>query len=423
MNTQDSIPSPRSTLGLQRDTQSDDPSRLQLPILSRLQGSQFISSPRNSHNSSEYFQSAVGDESESSRSFEKQDDAAIGVQRSGAEKLETTKSQNQSSCCCSSPRKPTPPLDPQARQPEPVNYPLPGSSMAGAESEARRLEICIPRSYPLRNDSITEGLLLRESQERPVVAHLEKDKDREHLPYVQGFSPLPFAHVPQTTVYSMPATYATAENPLTARQQEFFQRNSHVYTQQVPHYAPLGVIGSAAPPAEADEMLSLAHNCTCGPTCQCIFCVAHPYNGPTRDRVQCLADLLSDDGVYSPETHLSPYGSPFHSPADSSSIPSTNHRMHIEDILHPSDVPQSREFSSSGYGSGGHSAIPNGSLAEAAQPSISSSGYLTMEYEYASMPYERCADSTGTCRCRDSCDCVGCLTHSGHDGETLRSVI
>lgn len=420
MNTQDPIPSPGSSLGVQKGAESDDTSRLQLPPVSGLQGSRFLGTARKSSDSSEYFQSAAGNESESLRSFEEKDGAVIGAHGSGAEKLKTAKSQNTNSCCCSSSRRLTPPLDPQARQPEPVNYSLPGSSMAGMESEARRLEISIPRGYPLRDDPTTEGLLRRETQERPVVAQLEKNKDSEHLPYAHGFSPFPFAQVPQTTVYSMPATYATAENPLTARQQEFFQRNSHVYTQQVPHYAPLGVIGSAAPPAEANEMLSLAHNCTCGPTCQCVFCVAHPYNGPTRDRVQCLADLLSDDGVYSPESHLSPYGSPFQSPADSSNIPSTNHRMQIEDILHPSDLPPSREFSSSSYGAGGHSAMPNGSLAEAAQPAISSSGYLTMEYEFASMPYERCTDSTGTCRCRDACDCVGCLTHSGHDGDTLR---
>ena len=422
MDIQDSIPSPGSSLGVQRGTQIDDPPRLQLPLVSGLQGSRFLGTPRNDSDSSEYFQSAVGDESESLRSIEKQDGAVTGVHHSGVEKLETAKTQNTSSCCCSSPRKPTPPLDPQARQPEAVNYSLTGSLMAGVESEARRLEISIPRGYSLRDDSITEGLLRRETQERPGIDHSEKNKDPEHLPYAHGFVPFPFAQ-PQTTVYSMPATYATAENPLTARQQEFYQRNSHVYTQQVPHYAPHGVVGSAAPPAEANEMLSLAHNCTCGPTCQCIFCVAHPYNGPTRDRVQCLADLLSNDGVYSPETHLSPYGSPFQSPVESSNIPSTNQRMQIEDILHPSELPRSREFSSSGYGAGGHPAMPNGSLAEAAQPAISSSGYLTMEYEFASMPYERCTDSTGTCRCRDDCDCVGCLTHSGHDGETLRPVI
>lgn len=419
MNTQDSIQSPGSSLVIQRGTKSDDTSRLQLPPVS---GLQLLGTPRTSSDSSEYFQSAAGNESESLRSFEKQDGAVIGVHFSGAEKLQTAKSQNTSSCCRSSPRKSTPPLDPQVGQPESVDYSLPGSLMAEMEPEARSLEISIPRGYSLRDDSITEGLLRRESEKRPAVAHLEKNKSSEHSPYAHGFSPFPFAQVPQTTVYSMPATYATAENPLTARQQEFFQRNSHVYTQQVPHYAPLGVVGSAAPPAEANVMLSLAHDCTCGPTCQCVFCVAHPYNGPTRDRVQSLADLLSDDGVYSPETHLSPYGSPFHSPAESSNIPSTNHRMQIEDILHPSDLPPTRELSSSSYGVGGHSAMPNGSLAEAAQPAISSSGYLTMEYEFSSMPYERCTDSSGTCRCRDACDCVGCLTHSGHDGDTLQPV-
>lgn len=319
-----------------------------------------------------------------------QEDAA------GVEKPEISKTQNTSGCCCNTPRESTPP----------------------AEPEVRDQVVSSPHTFSPLNDPITTTSFYQDSYSRPTMAGPDKRKSPEHSSYSHGFSH--FHPIPQTTVYSMPATYATAENPLTARQQEHFQRNAHVYSQQVPHYAPLGVIGSAAPPAEGTDILSLSHNCTCGPSCQCVFCVAHPYNEPTRDRVQSLAHLLSDEGSYAPKSPLQPsYGSPFHCAASPSSMTSTSHRMHIDEILHTSNLPQPRAFTSADYSGQVYPGLPNGSLAEAQQPAVASSGYLTMAYEYDPMQLGRCTDATGTCRCGDSCTCVGCLTHSGHDGEIL----
>jgi hypothetical protein len=34
-----------------------------------------------------------------------------------------------------------------------------------------------------------------------------------------------------------------------------------------------------------------------------------------------------------------------------------------------------------------------------------------------------CNDATGTCQCGDGCECVGCLTHGGHNGISLDSPI
>lgn len=221
-------------------------------------------------------------------------------------------------------------------------------------------------------------------------------------------------HIVHTTVYNMPPTYATAENPLTQRQQAFFQQNGYMHSRPNSYYAPLEVIGSAPPSTQSNTMLGVNHTCTCGPSCQCVFCVDHPYNATTRDRVQTLAHLLPDDAEYSPKSPLQ--SSFFHSIDERNrAVPATN-RMHINGILQPSDLAHSRPFHEPSFSNHIYEALPIGGASQAPQSAISS-GYLTMQYDYDPMGLGGCTDSTGTCRCGDDCTCVGCLTHSGHDGE------
>lgn len=338
--------------------------------------------------------STGGDASESSKALEGQGGTIIEGDVSESGGLEDRANRSKGSCCCSTPRESTP-------EAEPAHPPSQNT---------------IPHNFHSPIGPPTRLSAYHDPHARPIAIGSDKRKLPEHTQYTNHIhSQNP--EIPHTTVYSMPATYATAENPLTARQQEFYQRNSHVFSQQVPHYAPLGVIGSAAPPAEGNQMLSLAHTCTCGPTCQCVFCLAHPYNAPTRDRVQSLAHLLPEDGDYGPKSPLRPsYESPFHTTAPPSNMASTAHRMHLDEILHPSNLTQSRAFSPVDYGEQVYPGLPHESLVETQHPAISSSGYLTMEYEY---DLRGCTDPTGTCRCGDACTCVGCLTHSGHDGSIL----
>lgn len=374
----------------QRAVPSGDLSRSSRVLGSELQGSGALGTVVEIHDRSGYSISRAEKENGSSRAHRLKGAVLLEEDAPGVEGPEISKAQKTSSCCCKTPPESTPPAEPEVRS-------------QGTFS-------------PLM-DPITTTSVYQDSYPRPIMAGSDKRKSLEHSSYPHGFSQ--FHPIPHTTIYNMPATYATAENPLTARQQEYFQRNAHVYSQQVPHYAPLGVIGSAAP-AEGTGILSLSHNCTCGPTCQCVFCVAHPYNEPTRDRVQSLAHLLSDESDYGSKSPLeASYSSPFHSAASPGSLTSTSHRMHIDEILHPPNLPQSPAFSSADYGGQIYPELPNGSLPEAQQPAISSSGYLTMAYEYDPLQLGRCTDPTGTCRCGDSCTCVGCLIHSGHDGDIL----
>lgn len=40
-------------------------------------------------------------------------------------------------------------------------------------------------------------------------------------------------------------------------------------------------------------------------------------------------------------------------------------------------------------------------------------------YFWNQMTLPGCNDATGTCQCGDGCECVGCLTHGGHNGVQL----
>jgi hypothetical protein len=56
---------------------------------------------------------------------------------------------------------------------------------------------------------------------------------------------------------------------------------------------------------------------------------------------------------------------------------------------------------------------PSDSIGEET-PTLSPSSYF-----WNQMVLPGCNDATGTCQCGDGCECVGCLTHGGHNGVQL----
>lgn len=60
---------------------------------------------------------------------------------------------------------------------------------------------------------------------------------------------------------------------------------------------------------------------------------------------------------------------------------------------------------------------PSGSNEEET-PTLSPSSFFWNE-----MVLPGCNDATGTCQCGDGCECVGCLTHGGHNGIVLEAPI
>ena len=242
-------------------------------------------------------------------------------------------------------------------------------------------------------------------------------KDQGKVPFQAEFT-YEFPHVPYTTIYSIPSTYATSANPLTSEQQAHTMANSQLHPQTVPQLASSGLVGSAAPSADSSHGSALTYDCSCGENCQCVFCAVHPYNAPTRDRVQTLANLLhEEDPSFIPQVGpLSPYGSISHSlEGRGAGMGSGEHHygtLPLSSATHLSPVAH--------LGSSGDDfrTIYSESSDNAQQRMVPSSEYMTIAYSYDSGVLDRCM--VEHCRCNENCSCFGCFTHAGHDGELLQ---
>ena len=221
----------------------------------------------------------------------------------------------------------------------------------------------------------------------------------------------------QTISYTIPSTCATTGHPLNSAQASFPHQQPHLYSQEVPQYAPYVSNESAAHEAEANMEFSPTHNCNCGDTCDCLGCAAHPYNATTRNHVQSLGNLLAkgDNEEQQSSRPQSPYGISFAQATKLHSVAQgTNPRL-VDDV--PSS-PVSSHYRPSAFNPTDDDVTSSHEFYnEAHVPLFSSSGYYTMEFPMESLG--GCTDFSGSCQCGDDCACIGCLTHTGHNGIPL----
>ncbi|GCB22763.1 protein GRISEA [Aspergillus awamori] len=172
----------------------------------------------------------------------------------------------------------------------------------------------------------------------------------------------------------------------------------------------------ADPKCTASEV---AHDCSCGDGCQCLGCASHPFNNTTRQHVQQMGLLVAlNDDEQSPERLNSHRGSPLQSqPPDFSSLQYsfTNFGNPLGEGFHPVAMhPYAQQSTDPGHVNKGYSSPPADYLG---QQLMVPSEYYTLEYPVG-LP-SACVDTTGSCQCGNDCTCVGCLTHSGHNGLPL----
>lgn len=209
------------------------------------------------------------------------------------------------------------------------------------------------------------------------------------------------------------------------------------------------------------------HNCHCGEGCTCFGCAAHPNNATMMEYVRLMAEFqytgafggqqapLYDMPTYPhhpgfgaeanstsnftflPQSHASPnqahmpfqanldatvmagtplsLSSPWRQPSistptieqppflDSSTPTPTESQLKLE-MAPPPTIPAAATPVANS---------PSGSNEEET-PTLSPSSFFWNE-----MVLPGCNDATGTCQCGDGCECVGCLTHGGHNGIAL----
>jgi hypothetical protein len=195
------------------------------------------------------------------------------------------------------------------------------------------------------------------------------------------------------------------------------------------------------------------HTCYCGDSCQCFGCPTHPNNDTTRSRMQEL-DLLmtlnehdndSDRSNSRPHTAIGDVSATqtLNSTTSMQSMFWNPYNSNISSISYdiPNNLPNGVDTANGLITSNGLSAskglgTPNGfdTFSSSGQrlyqndPSIgmnygqgimSASAYVTVEYPLGT--WNNCTNYLGGCLCGGDCRCIGCLTHSGHNGVPLNS--
>ncbi|KAJ5167033.1 uncharacterized protein N7482_005814 [Penicillium canariense] len=163
------------------------------------------------------------------------------------------------------------------------------------------------------------------------------------------------------------------------------------------------------------------HDCKCGDDCQCLGCAAHPFNNTTRQHVQEMGVIMTFDGEEAtPDAMANAYqSSSFQSNTATDPMsffmqpnPSMDHGVHHNSF---DPYPDPNSAMPSGYSS------PLSAGHHLTQQLMHPSEYYTLEYPVG-IP-SACSDVTGSCQCGNDCSCVGCVTHSGHNGVPLEAPI
>lgn len=153
------------------------------------------------------------------------------------------------------------------------------------------------------------------------------------------------------------------------------------------------------------------HDCSCGDSCQCLGCASHPYNETTRQHVQEMGYMMTVKEDEEKSGTSSPFSGLNSPPAMKTRNPSIQNHSSTPTNIQPSFTDDNT------FGSTFENNI--NSPAYASSQFMQPSEYYTIEYPVG---LNLCSDITGTCQCGNDCSCVGCITHSGHDGIVLESM-
>lgn len=155
------------------------------------------------------------------------------------------------------------------------------------------------------------------------------------------------------------------------------------------------------------------HVCHCGDSCQCLGCASHPFNNTTKQHVQEMGLIVGMNGEE--QSQHTPYSTHATSTPLDYFLPGMNYSLDTgaqPRTMHP--YPGHAHSHNIGNGYPPHASYaPDQHLMEPSQ-------YYTLEYSVG-MP-NPCSNATGSCQCGNDCSCVGCLTHSGHNGFDLGPV-
>ncbi|QUC16282.1 uncharacterized protein UV8b_00523 [Ustilaginoidea virens] len=282
----------------------------------------------------------------------------------------------------------------------------PPSAKDKAEQKAE--SCCSPQpSYNAHIKESTAGIM------SPPGIHFPPSPAMMHHPFEQGVAMgnglYPF--YAQPSIFNYPPQYGSYMQPLQPEQwRQFMAAMTFGQPGACPPFAMAGAVPMQQPPTTPNGSAWTSHHCSCGDSCQCIGCAAHPYNEATKNYVRSAWNTLREDSDKGPPAHANGNGSTLNGPAAIASGSNGSNGEHEEmanGASHGTSTP--------------NTVNPDGTWSPVAAqtPSDAASGISeeqalsASDFFFVSYPFDdACAGQGSSCPCGDDCQCIGCTIHN-----------
>ena len=219
------------------------------------------------------------------------------------------------------------------------------------------------------------------------------------MPVPNGMYPF----YPHPTVFTYPPQYGTFMQPL--QPDQWRQMMAAFSFGQAPPQPTFDMNGAAPTPGAYSTTPELqnknsgtSHHCTCGESCNCVGCAAHPYNEATQSYVRSAWNSMMEEQT-------------------NGSRPTTNgHNHHETSASHtPNETTAASAVPGGGAGPGSEPHTPSDATSVLAEEQTLSAN----DFFFVSYPFDSCAGDTASCPCGDDCQCIGCVIHNNPGPEEI----
>ncbi|KAK6363290.1 hypothetical protein TWF730_000730 [Orbilia blumenaviensis] len=157
--------------------------------------------------------------------------------------------------------------------------------------------------------------------------------------------------------------------------------------------------GSCCSAVDPSMPYALPHGqeCGCGPNCSCVMCITHPYNSASIEYIRNIHESMQTPEQSSEEQSPSTQG--FAHSVAGTDFPSNGGVGMFNDSVLDNMLDEKDMLGMQGN-------------------QLSPSAFIQLDYNLGN-----CSQHNGGCMCGDGCQCVGCLTHGGHNGVPLHGGI
>ncbi|OAQ99406.1 hypothetical protein LLEC1_07324 [Akanthomyces lecanii] len=217
----------------------------------------------------------------------------------------------------------------------------------------------------------------------------------------------PFFATPN--IFTYPPQYGSYMQPLQPKQWRQAMSNMNMAPQVQQAYM-FGGPQPAIPYQQAgaaDSATWTSHQCSCGDSCQCVGCAAHPYNDATQSYVRSAWNAMMQDAQPVQNGHAQVNG--IHTPPNGIHDVTNGHLTQTNGITTTASAsktdgttsptaPQTPSDATSG-------------LAE--EQALSANDFFFVSYPFT----DGCEGEMSSCQCGDDCQCIGCAIHNNPSPE------